>query len=58
MPRSMTGWRFLNVPIDGRPVSRSNFENVVKAAGWSYSEVSAGLDGGSANEGSPPVLPH
>ena len=34
----------INVPIDSRPVTRLNFETLVKAAGYNYLEVSSGLD--------------
>ena len=34
----------LNVPIDSRPISRSNFQYLVNSAGYEYVEFSTGLD--------------
>ena len=34
----------INVPIDSRPISRLNFGELVKAAGYKYIEISSGLD--------------
>lgn len=34
----------INVPIDSRPISRSNFANLVESAGYKYIEFSEGLD--------------
>ena len=34
----------INVPNDSRPVTRSNFETLVKASGFNYIEVNSGLD--------------
>ena len=40
----------INVPIDSRPISRSNFEYLAKAAGYNYVEVNQGLDGMDIDE--------
>jgi len=34
----------VNVPIDSRPITRSNFEYLVNAAGFGYKEIAIGLD--------------
>ena len=34
----------VNVPIDSRPISRSNFEYLVNASGFNYKEIDVGLD--------------
>ena len=39
----------VNVPIDSRPITRSNFEHLVNATNFNYIEVSNGLDSYDAN---------
>ena len=40
----------INVPIDSRPISRSNFEYLAKSARYNYIEVDQGLDGMNIDE--------
>lgn len=39
----------INVPIDSRPITRSNFATLVDAAGFDYVEITSGLDWNSVN---------
>lgn len=43
---NLTG-TIINVPVDSRPVSTSNFEQLALAAGFDYYEVAGGLDSNS-----------